>query len=382
MADADHSAQERTLEPSARRLEQARREGQVPRSRYLAHLLVLGAAAAALFLLAAPLIAELRLMLARALSFDAQALAVPLTERLAQLAAAGLLAAAPMLLALALAAAAAPLLVGGWLFAPQLAAPKLERLSPWQGFARMFSVSAAVELGKVLLVLVLLAAVGFGYVASHLQDFASLAHQPLHAGLAHFGWLAGVALALLAATVAAAAAIDVPFQLVQHRRRLRMTPEEARREQKESEGDPHLKARIRSAQREMARKRMMAAVPKADVVVTNPTHFAVALKYLEGRHRAPVVVAKGADAVAEKIKALARAHEVPQLEAPPLARALYRHFEIGDEIPAALYAAVAQVLAYVYQLRRYAAGAGERPTEPRDLEVPPELDPLAPRATA
>ncbi|HXF44564.1 MAG TPA: EscU/YscU/HrcU family type III secretion system export apparatus switch protein, partial [Burkholderiaceae bacterium] len=223
----------------------------------------------------------------------------------------------------------------------------------------------------------LLAAVGFGYVAAHLQEFAALAHESLFAALAHFGRLAGIALALLAATVGAAAALDVPFQIFQHRKRLRMTPEEARREQKESEGDPHLKARIRSAQREIARKRMMAAVPQADVVVTNPTHYAVALKYLEGRHRAPVVVAKGADAVAEKIKALARAHAVPQLEAPPLARALYRHVEIGDEIPAALYAAVAQVLAYVFQLRRYAAGTGERPQEPRDLEVPPELDPAS-----
>lgn len=375
MADADHSSQERTLEPSPRRLEQARREGQVPRSRYLAHLLVLGAAALALFLLAAPLIADLRLLLARALTFDAQALAAPPTARLGPLAAAALLAVAPILLALAVAAAAAPLAVGGWLFAPQLLTPKLERLSPWRGFGRMFSVAAAAELGKVLLVAVLLAAVGFGFVAAHLEDFATLAHEHLRTAFAHFGRLAGIAFAALVATIAAAAAIDVPFQIYQHRKRLRMTPEEARREQKESEGDPHLKARIRSAQREIARKRMMAAVPKADVVVTNPTHYAVALKYLEGRHRAPVVVAKGADAVAEKIKALARAHEVPQLEAPPLARALYRHVEIGDEIPAALYAAVAQVLAYVFQLRRYAAGVGERPVEPRDLEVPPELDP-------
>jgi flagellar biosynthetic protein FlhB len=161
-----------------------------------------------------------------------------------------------------------------------------------------------------------------------------------------------------------------------------MTLQEARQEEKETQGDPHIKARIRSAQREMARKRMMAAVPKADVVVTNPTHFAVALKYVEGRHRAPLVVAKGVDAVAERIRELARENEVPQLEAPPLARALYRHVEIGAEVPAALYTAVARVLAYVYQLKRYAAGQAPRPAEPRDIEVPDGMDPLAPRAKA
>jgi flagellar biosynthetic protein FlhB len=161
-----------------------------------------------------------------------------------------------------------------------------------------------------------------------------------------------------------------------------MTLEEVKKEAKETEGDPHVKGRIRQQQREIARRRMMAAVPKADVVVTNPTHFAVALKYLEGRHRAPVVVAKGADSVAEKIKELARENGVPQLEAPPLARALYAHAELGDEIPAALYTAVAQVLAYVFQLRHFAAGRAPYPAEPRDIDVPEGLDPLAPRATA
>lgn len=382
MAEADHSSQERTLEPSARRLEQARREGQIPRSRYLAHLLVLGAAALALLLLAPAAIAGLRALLARALTFDAAALQAPLPLRLAEVVAQAAWTAAPILLLLALAALAAPLAVGGWLFAPQLAAPKFERLDPLAGVKRMFSPAAAVELAKVLLVAVLLAVVGFGYVAARLPEFAALAQQDLASALRHAGWLALLAFAALVATVAAAAAIDVPYQILQYRRRLRMTPEEARREQKESEGDPHLKARIRSAQREIARRRMMAAVPKADVVVTNPTHFAVALKYLEGRHRAPVVVAKGADALAQKIRDLAREHAVPQLEAPALARALYRHVQVGEEIPAALYAAVAQVLAYVYQLRRYAAGAGQRPQPPVDLAVPAELDPLAPRATA
>jgi len=384
MADSDSSAQDRTQAPSARRLEEARREGQVPRSRHLAHLLLLGGAALALFLLADPLLADLRALLASGLSFDAAAVRDParMTVRLGELTTQGLRAIAPVLLILLAAAFAAPLAVGGWLFSPQLAAPRLDRLSPRKGLGRMVSVTALAELGKVMLVAVLLGAVGFGYIYTHVEDLAALSQMELVVGVAHFGAMAGVAFLLLVATLAAAAAIDVPLQIFNHRKELRMTPEQAKREQKESEGDPHLKARIRSAQRDQARKRMMAAVPKADVVVTNPTHFAVALKYLEGRHRAPVVVAKGADVLAEKIKELARENSVPQLEAPPLARALFRHVEIGDEIPGTLYSAVAQVLAYVFQLQRYAQGAGPRPSEPRDIEVPPGLDPHEPLAKA
>jgi flagellar biosynthetic protein FlhB len=384
MADSDQSSQERTLEPTARRLEEARREGQVPRSRHLAHVLLLGGAAVALFLLADPLLADLRALLARGLAFDAASARDParMTARLGEIAGQGLLAVAPVLVILLAAAFAAPLAVGGWLFSPQLATPRFDRLSPMKGVGRMFSVIAMAELGKVLLVSVLLAAVGFGYISTHVDEFASLAQLGLGAGLAQFGSLAGVAFLLMVATLGAAAAIDVPLQIFQHRKQLRMTPDQAKRESKESEGDPHLKAKIRGAQRDMARKRMMAAVPKADVIVTNPTHFAVALKYMEGRHRAPVVVAKGVDAVAEKIKELGRDNGVPQLEAPPLARALFKHVEIGSEIPGTLYSAVAQVLAYVFQLQRYARGSGPRPNEPRDIEVPKGMDPLEPLATA
>jgi flagellar biosynthetic protein FlhB len=246
----------------------------------------------------------------------------------------------------------------------------------------MFSLPALMELVKVLLVTALLAAVGGWYVVSHLDSFATLAHESLHLGLAHFGWLLAVAFALLVATLALTSAIDVPFQLFHFRSKLKMTLEEVKKEQKETEGDPYIKGRIRQQQREMARRRMMAAVPKADVVVTNPTHFAVALKYLEGRHRAPVVVAKGVDEVAERIKALAAEHGVPRLEAPPLARALYRHVELGAEIPAALYTAVAQVLAYVFQLRRHQQGQAPRPRTPDDIEVPEGMDPMAPMARA
>ncbi len=383
MADND-TAQEKTLEPSAKRLEDARREGQVPRSRYLAHLLMLGTATGVLVLSSGPLMDSGRRVIVRGLSFDAVTLTDPaqMIVRLAELTNTALLALAPLLVLLVIAAFAAPMLIGGFNYSSSALAPKLDRISLFKGFGRMFSLQALAELVKVMLASVLLAVVGAWYVYAHLDEFASLSHQALSAGLPHFGWMFATAFSLLVATLALTSAIDVPFQLWQHHSQLKMSLQEVKTEQKETEGDPHIKGQIRQQQREMARRRMMAAVPKADVVVTNPTHFAVALKYMEGRHRAPVVVAKGVDAVAEKIKELAREAGVPQLEAPPLARALHKHVELGQEIPAALYTAVAQVLAYVFQLRSFAAGQAPHPTKPRDIDVPDGLDPLAPRAVA
>lgn len=369
---AEETGQERNLPPTPKRLADARREGQVPRSRDLAHLLLLGGAAAGMMLLAAPLGTSTLKLVATGLTFDAAFLADPtrIVARAGDLVLAAALHLAPLLAVMALAAVAAPLALGGWTFVPSVVAPKPERLNPANGIKRMFSAAALVELAKVMLIALLLATVGGFYVYSNLSEFAQLAHESLPAAMSHFGVLLAFGFALLVATLAATAAIDVPFQIYRHRSKLKMTLEEVRRENKETEGDPHIKARIRSAQREMARKRMMAAVPNADVVVTNPTHYAVAIKYLEGRSAAPIVVAKGADAIAEKIKELARAHGVPRLEAPPLARALYRHVELGAEIPAALYGAVAQVLAYVFGLK-----CGIRAVPPVDIEVPEGMDP-------
>ena len=376
---AEQTGQERNLPPTEKRLADARREGQVPRSRELAHLLLLGAAGAALLALSAPLASAGLEIVAAGLTFDASAASslANMGIRLGELTLASVLPLLPLLAIVLLAALAAPLALGGWLFSPSLLAFRSSRLSPANGVKRLFSLAALVDLTRVMLVALLLAAVGGSYVYSRLPQIAQLAHEHLPAGISDFGVLLAVGFGLLVATLAVSAAIDVPFQIYQHRSRLKMTLEEVRRESKETEGDPHVKARVRSVQREMARRRMMAAVPTADVVVTNPTHYAVALKYREGQDAAPVVVAKGADAVAERIKELARAHGVPQLEAPALARALHRHVEIGGEIPVALYNAVAQVLAYVFQLQRFAAGRGARPQPLPAIEVPPELDPLA-----
>ena len=379
MADAEHSGQERNLDPTAKRLEDARREGQVPRSRDLAHLLVLGAAGGALIFLVQPLMQACRNLMAGGLRFDYMLATDPslLTQRLSDLTATALLALAPVLGVMLFAAVAAPLAMGGFIFVPSQAQPKFSRLSLFSGLGRMFSLRSVVELSKVLLVALLLAVVGTLFLTHHLPDFASLAGSALPEGLARMGSLLASGFFALIAGLMVTSAIDVPFQIFQHHKQLKMSLEEVRREEKEMQGDPHIKARIRSAQREMARKRMMAAVPTADVVVTNPTHYAVALKYAEGRGAAPIVVAKGADAVAEKIRELARDHAVPLLSAPPLARALYRHVELGAEIPAPLYTAVAQVLAYVFQLRRWHEGVPgvAYPSQPQQIEVPEGLDP-------
>ncbi len=383
MAESD-SGQDRTLDPTARRYEDARKQGQVPRSRDLAHFSVIGSSVAVLALAGGSVAGASRELLTRGLRFDAATATEParMAARLGELVGIALSALAPVLAVMLIAAIAAPLLIGGWLFTPTVLLPNLQRLDPVSGLGRLFSLRSAVGLGKTLLLALLLAAVGATYIVGHVGEFAALAGDSLPTALSQLFTLVLSAFALLTITLAVIAAIDVPYQILQYRNQLKMTVQEVRQEEREMTGDPHLKQKVRRVQREMARRRMMAAVPKADVVVTNPSHFAIALKYLEDRHRAPVVVAKGMDAVAMRIRELARESGVPQLEAPPLARALYQHVEIGAEIPAALYTAVAQVLAYIFQLKRYAQGQGPRPVEPTDIEIPEGLDPLAPMASA
>ena len=276
----------------------------------------------------------------------------------------------PLALGVVIAAVAANLMMSGWVFSPQALAADFSKLNPITGLGRMFSRQALVELFKALLKGGLIAGVAGWMVWHQREAILLLAAEPLEAAAGHFAQI--ILFTFLAATAAFAlvVALDVPFQLWNYHHSLRMTKEEVRQEAKETEGDPQVKARIRSLQRETARRRMMQAVPKADVVVTNPMHFAVALKYDENAMASPLVVAKGSQLVAERIKELAREHRVPVVEAPPLARALHRHVEVGEAIPATLFTAVAQVLAYVYQLQRQM-----QPTPPADWQVPADLDP-------
>jgi flagellar biosynthetic protein FlhB len=375
---AEDSDLERTEPASQRRLEQAREEGQVPQSRELSAFLVLIAGAGLLWATGASVarsmadIVRRGLTLDRAAAFDADAM----PHAFLGLAWDALISLAPLFLALMVAALATPFLLGGFNFSSKALQPDFSRLDPLKGFGRMFSANSAAELVKALLKSLLVGTVAIWVVMHEKDALFSLIGQPLEAGLQSIGSVILSSSMSIAAALALIAAIDVPYQLWQYHSRLRMTKEEARQEYKELEGDPQLKARIRSQQREIARKRMMQEVPKAQIVVTNPTHYAVALQYNEDLP-APRVVAMGRGLIAQRIREIAREHGVPLLEAPPLARALYRNSELGDVIPATLYRAVAEVMAYVYQLNHYLAHGGLPPAPPAELPVPAELDPGA-----
>ena len=374
---AEDSDLEKSESASPRRLEQAREEGQVPHSRELATFISLMVGVVALYVLGRwgghrlMTIMKSGLSLPRGLVFEPGAMG----RMLESLAADALLTIAPLLVASVIAALVTPFLVGGWVFSAKVLRFDLTRLDPMQGLGRMFSTHGLVELVKASLKAVLVAGVGVWVVWRERDHLFGLMHQPLASSMDDFASLVLLSALLIVASLALIAAIDVPFQLWEYHRRLRMTKEEVRQEMKEQEGDPQIKARIRAAQREMSRRRMMSNVPTADVVVTNPTHYAVALKYDPEKAGAPVVVAKGRDAVAMKIRELARDNNVPILEAPPLARALHAHCELDQRIPAALYTTVAEVMAWVMQLNHWVAEGGLPPEEPTGLSVPEGMDP-------
>ncbi len=376
---AEESDLEKTEPPSPKRLEQAREEGQVARSPELGTFAVMATGVAALWLLGDRVAEGMWSVMRAAMSFDRVAAfgdRSPI-ERLGEQGVAALQVLWPVLGVLAISAVIGALLMNGWLFTFKALEPKLSRLNPLKGFQRMFSLPSLVELGKAIAKATLIGGLAALALYIHADAFLGLASEPSGAALGHAVRLLAVVVATVVIGLAVIAAIDVPYQIWNHRRKLRMTKDEVKRERKEQEGDPLLKSRIRSLQREAARKRMMGEVPKADVVVTNPVHYAVALSYQEGRQTAPKVVAKGSRLIAARIREIATEHRVPVVEAPPLARALFHHTEIGDEIPETLYTAVAEVLAYVFQLRRFDAVGGRVPQIPEELSVPPELDPGA-----
>ncbi|MEQ1591927.1 MAG: flagellar biosynthesis protein FlhB [Thiobacillaceae bacterium] len=368
---------ERTEAPSPRRLEKAREEGQVAQSRELATFVVLMVGGGSLWMMGSTLSAGLAQIMRSGMKFDSAFIADP-TRALSRLSGQTMdivIVFAPLLLLLVVAALASPLLLRGWLFSAKAVTPDLKRLNPLSGIKRIVSLHGLVEMVKALGKVGLLGAVAVWLIWSKREAIFSLGMESIPASTQHLGDLISRGFLLIAGAMIFIVLIDVPFQLWNHHKKLMMSKEELRQEAKESEGNPQIKARIRQQQREISRRRMMAEIPHADVVVTNPTHYAVALKYSDGDMRAPRVVAKGADLVAMRIREIAAANGVPTLEAPPLARALHQHTELGDEIPAALYAAVAEVLAYVFQLRNFRTAGGYAPTMPVDLPVPKELDP-------
>ncbi|MES2106154.1 MAG: flagellar biosynthesis protein FlhB [Pseudomonadota bacterium] len=379
---AEESDLERTEPASPKRLEQAREEGDVPRSRELSTCTILLAAGASLWGMGDGLIRQLNhalvvgLSMDRAQAYDPAVLFARIGASLMEV----MLAFAPIAGLLMLVALASPLLIGGWLFSGKALQPNFGRLNPLSGLGNMISARAGVELLKAVGKTILVGVVAWIAIMGQKNAIFGLAVEPLREGPAHVGHMLGVCFLSIVGALVLIAAIDAPYQMWHYANKLKMTHQEVVQESKEANGNPQIKAKIRAQQREMARRRMMSEVPTADVVVTNPTHFAVALKYSDGAMRAPKVVAKGADAVAARIRELAKENNVPLLEAPPLARALYTHTDLGDEIPEKLYAAVAEVLAYVFQLRTFRQSGGARPSQPNDLPVPPELDPNNPAA--
>jgi len=363
---AENEQQDRTEQPTPKRLEEARRHGDIPRSRDLSTAAVSMAGAVSILLVGGTTAGRLSDMmrgsfsLAPRYSLDEGYMLQALQQHSLQ----ALLACAPIFGAIVLAAVLAPLMLGGWSFSVESFMPNFSRLSPGTGFKRMFSLQAAIELGKSLAKFGVVALVAILMLRHDTAQLLSLGTEPPMRAAVHAGKLCGQAFLALAASLLIIAAIDAPYQLWQYSRKMRMSREEIRREMKESEGSPEVKGRIRQAQQAMARRRMMQEVPKADVVVTNPTHYAVALRYDENRMRAPVIVAKGADEIAARIREIATENRVPLFEAPPLARVLYRSVDIGTEVPAALYVAVAQVLTYIFQLKAAKNGLAMMPDRP------------------
>lgn len=377
---AEESDLEKTEAPSPRRLEQAREEGQVPQSRELSTFLVTVTGAATLLLLGGWMAGRVSGLLRDGFAFDRRAAfdEKVMLDMLERMLSGALLTLMPLFFALLIAAVAAPMLLGGLVFAPKALGPNFGRMNPLKGFGRMFSVHGLAEMVKAILKSLLVGGVAALVLWLNMDHLFDLMVEPLEIGMADFSDTVAFAALLIVLSLGLLALMDVPFQLWQYHKKLRMTKEEVKREGKEQEGDPMVKGRIRAMQREMARRRMMSEVPKADVVVTNPTHFSVALKYDAEKMGAPVVVAKGRGELALKIRELAKEHGVPMLEAPPLARALYKHCELEQSIPAALYTAVAEVMAYVYQLDAWMKSGGLPPAAPTALPVPAGMDPGAP----
>jgi flagellar biosynthetic protein FlhB len=360
------SGQERTERATPKRLEEARKKGQVPRSMELSMAAVCIAAAVAIYSLGRGAATRFADLMREGLSLppDITMGDGVIWPTLMDASGRAILIILPILGATFLAALAAPLAIGGWNFSAQALQPKFSRLNPLSGFGRIFSTRGSVELGKGLAKVAVVAVIALVLLKGLTGQMMGLSAEPLMGAIGHSAALAGYALLVLCFGLVVIAAVDVPFQLWQHAKDLRMTREEVREEYKESEGSPETRGRIREAQRALARGRMMQEIPKADVVVTNPTHFAVALRYDDQKMRAPIVVAKGTDLLAARIREIALENAVPIVEAPPLARALYRTVDLGREVPAQLYVTVAQVLTYVYQLKACLERGAQPPPAP------------------
>lgn len=371
----EDSSQERTEQPTPKRLDDARKKGQIARSRELNTMAVLMAGGGGMLLLSGYLMTGLRNIMTSGLSYEREQIfdssqIVPLFW---QFVADALTTLSPLFILLVFVAMLAPMALGGVSFSVESLAFKWEKLDPIKGLKRVFGPKGLMELVKALAKFAIIGAVTVIFLNSQSDKLLSLARMDIDTALGEVGFLLFWAFFVISSGLILVALVDVPFQLWEHNRQLKMTRQEVRDEYKETDGQPEVKQRIRNLQREMAERRMMQEVPKADVIVTNPTHFAVALRYDQEKMRAPVVIAKGADLIAAEIRKVAKDNDVPVAAAPALTRALFYSTELNDEIPAGLYLAVAQVLAYVFQLRQKAGFKAGKEIEMKDLPIPDDL---------
>ena len=372
---AEDSGQEKNEEPTQKRLDDAKKKGQIARSRELNTFVMLMASAALLASQGGRVGSGLIEMMqsnfhvSRDVIFEAQTPLVFFKQAMHD----GLFLVAPLLIILTIAAIAAPLSLGGWIFSMDSISPKFDKLDPLKGLPKLFSINGLVEMLKALLKITLVGLVGWLLYNSLFAQLLGLSAEPMEQAIIHALKLIVHSFLILSGALIVVAAIDVPYQLWNHSKNLKMSMQEIKDEHKEAEGSPEVKGRIRRTQMEMAQNRMMKEVPNADVIVTNPSHYAIALKYDEASGSAPILVAKGVDLIAAQIRNIALEHDVPLVAAPPLARALYYSTELDNEIPQGLYVAVAQVLAYIFQLKEAARNHTSKPAPPKDIKVPPEF---------
>lgn len=373
---AEDSGQEKTEDPTPKRLKEAREKGDVPRSKELNTTVLLMVSAAAVLFLGAGIISDLGEMMKGSLSlsreeiFDTKYMIINFGSSSIE----ALWAVIVFMVVVLIAAFTGPISLGGWNFSSKAIAPKASRMDPLAGLKRMFSLKALVELAKAVgkfLIVTALALVFLNAVQTQLYD---LGKMEIFGAMSSAVNLIGWAFLIISLSLIIISLADVPYVLYDSAEKLKMTLQEVKDEMKNTEGKPEVKGRIRQMQYEISQRQMMKDVPGADVVITNPTHYSVALKYEDGHRSAPIIVAKGSDFVALKIREIAKEHQVPVLQSPPLARALYYSSEIGEEVPVGLFKAVAQVLAYVFQLKRHNANTAEKPIMPKekDIDIPTE----------
>ena len=371
---ADDSDLDKSEQPTDSKLKKAKEKGQIPRSRELTSLIILLVGIMLFWIMGTHFVSKLKAIIQQAMLVahrtddDKQ-----IIFNLINLLTAGFWAILPIFVGLVIVAIIAPLSVGGLLFSLQSIKPNLGKLNPISGFKRLFSLRIFSELFKSILKVVLIAFAAALFLIHQFPNMLALPSMYLNNALSQVMQLLIYASLLIVLALIPMVGFDIFYQIWSNLKKLKMSKQEVKDEFKEQEGNPQIKGRIRQMQQAMARRRMMKDVPKDNVIVTNPTHYAVALQYDEKTMSAPKILAKGTDNIASKIKQIAQEHQIPQLEAPPLARALYRHGEIGKSIPAELYAAVAQILAWVYQLKRWHRYGGEKPLKPTNLSIPESL---------